>query len=221
MEKLVRGVHQFQSQVFRPHREFFARLADGQTPEALFITCADSRVNPNLITQTGPGDLFILRNAGNLIPPYGPQASAEAATIEFAVAGLNVQDIIVCGHTHCGAVTALLEPERTAKLPSLARWLANAETTRSIITSNYGHLSGDNLLVAAIEENVLCQLDNLRTHPSVAAKVAGGTLHLHGWVYEIDTGRVFAYQPEAAEFIPISEAPPRGEATKRLKRTSI
>lgn len=110
MQKLIEGLHQFQNSVFGTQRELFERLAHGQTPETLFITCSDSRINPNLLTQTEPGELFILRNAGNIVPPYSTSQGGEAATIEFAVAGLNVRDIIICGHSHCGAMKGLLDP---------------------------------------------------------------------------------------------------------------
>ena len=110
MQKLIHGLHHFQTALFGSQRELFERLAEGQSPEVLFITCSDSRINPNLLTQTEPGELFILRNAGNIVPPYGAVQGGEAATIEFAVAGLGVKDIIVCGHSHCGAMKGLLEP---------------------------------------------------------------------------------------------------------------
>src|SRR5947209_1011259 len=112
MQKLVEGVHHFQANIFSPQRELFERLADGQSPVALFITCSDSRINPNLLTQTEPGELFILRNAGNLVPPYGAGPGGEAATVEFATAALGIRDIIVCGHSHCGAMRALLAPAK-------------------------------------------------------------------------------------------------------------
>src|SRR5688572_22576048 len=129
MQKLIEGLHHFQSQIFSSQRELFERLARGQTPDALFITCSDSRINPNLITQTEPGDLFIIRNAGNIIPPHGAANGGEGATIEYAVAALGVKDIIVCGHSHCGAMKALLEPERLVNLPTVGAWLSHAEAT--------------------------------------------------------------------------------------------
>src|SRR5947208_16582436 len=130
MQKLVEGIHHFQANIFRSQRELFERLAHGQQPDALFITCSDSRINPNLITHTEPGDLFILRNAGNIIPPYGAANGGEGATIEYAVAGLGVQDIIICGHSHCGAMKGLLAPEGLQDLPVFAAWLSHAEATR-------------------------------------------------------------------------------------------
>src|SRR5262245_1147214 len=162
MQKLLLGIHHFQANIFRSRRELFERLADGQRPEALFITCSDSRINPNLITQTEPGDLFILRNAGNIVPPYGAANGGEGATIEFAVAGLGIQDIIVCGHSHCGAMKGLLDPETLRDTPAMAAWLGHAESTRRILRDKYGDRRGDALQMTAIEENVLVQLENLR-----------------------------------------------------------
>ena len=127
MQKLVQGVHQFQKNYFSSQRELFERLAKGQEPEVLFITCSDSRISPSLITQSAPGDLFILRNAGNIIPPYGTSNGAAAATTEFAVAGLGVRDIIICGHSLCGAMRGLLHPEILADMPAMTSWLGNAE----------------------------------------------------------------------------------------------
>jgi carbonic anhydrase len=206
MQKLIHGLHQFQSSVFRSQRELFERLADGQSPEVLFITCSDSRINPNLITQTGPGDLFILRNAGNIVPPHGAANGGEAATIEYAVAALGVRDIIVCGHSHCGAMKGLLDRDSVKELPAVAAWLGHAEATRRVMTENYKHLSGKELLTATVEENVLVQLENLRTLPAVAARLARRELSLHGWVYKIETGEVFAYEPGEGQFLPVAEA---------------
>lgn len=206
MQKLIQGIHHFQEHMFRPQRELFERLAQGQSPEVLFITCSDSRVCPNLLTNTQPGDLFILRNAGNIIPPYGTPAIGEAATVEFAVSALGVKDIIVCGHSHCGAMKGLLTPESLKEMPSVASWLAYAETTRRVVTENYRHLEGEARLTATVEENVLAQLENLRTHPAVAARVARGQLGLHGWVYKIPTSEVFAYDPQQGQFVPVDQA---------------
>ena len=200
MRKLIEGIHHFQTALFGSQRELFERLAVGQTPETLFITCSDSRINPNLLTQTEPGELFILRNAGNIVPPYGAGPGGEAATIEFAVAGLGVQDIIVCGHSHCGAMKGLLEPPPARDFPALTQWLAHAESTRRVVADKYAGQEGAALLNVAIQENVLAQMENLRTHPVVASGLARGKLKLHGWVYKIETGEVFAYEPASGQF---------------------
>ena len=200
MEKIICGVHTFQRDVFGTQRELFDRLADGQQPDALFVTCSDSRIDPCLVTQTKPGDLFVLRNAGNIIPPYGASNGGEAAAVEFAVTGLGVKDIIVCGHSHCGAVSGLLNPEKLEKMPTVAEWLRHASATKRIVEDKCADVSGDDLMTAAVKENVLVQLDNLRTHPSVASKLSQGELNLHAWVYTFENGRMFSYDPDAQQF---------------------
>jgi carbonic anhydrase len=205
MQKLIQGIHKFRSQDFRPLQGLFEELAKGQNPETLFITCSDSRIDPNLLTRSKPGDLFILRNAGNIVPAHGAVNGGEAATIEFAVAGLGVKDIIICGHSHCGAMKGLLQPELVSSLPSVASWLHHAETARRIVKENYSHLDGDRLLMATIEENVLVQLENLETLPAVASRLVRGDLHLHGWVYKLETGDVFAFDFQSGQFVAVAE----------------
>jgi carbonic anhydrase len=200
MEKLVQGIHQFQTSCFGSQQKLFERLAAGQTPMALFITCSDSRISPGLLMQTKPGDLFILRNAGNMVPPYGASRGGEEATIEYAIRALDVKHIIVCGHSHCGAIRGLLHPEEVAEMPAVAKWLSFAETTRRIIQENYNHLDDAAKHKAAIEEHVLVQLENLRTHPSVAARLAKDDLTLQGWVYKFEAGEVYSYDPTDGQF---------------------
>lgn len=205
MKKLIQGIHRFQRHLFSSHRELFERLAHGQQPDALMITCSDSRINPNLVTQTEPGDLFIVRNAGNLVPAHGGPVGGEAATIEFAVVGLGIRDIIVCGHSLCGAMKALLDPDSIRQtMPAMCAWLGHAEATRRIVEEKYRDLSPSDRLNVAIQENVLQQLENLRTHPAVADRLARGDLKLHGWVYKIETGEVFAYDPIREQFLPLT-----------------
>jgi carbonic anhydrase len=202
MQKLVQGIHQFQTQIFSSHKELFERL-DHQAPETLFITCSDSRISPNLITQTEPGELFILRNVGNLVPPYESMGGM-AAGIEFAVASLHVKDIIICGHSNCGAMKALLEPGDLGELPATKAWLTHARATERIMWESYGHLKNHELLHATVEENVLVQVENLRRHPAVAKATANGMLHLHAWVYKIETGEVFAFDPDRGQYASVT-----------------
>ena len=211
LRKLIAGLHHFQSQIFLSHKELFDRLAHGQAPDALFITCSDSRINPNLITNTNPGDLFILRNAGNLIPSYGASNGGEAATIEFAVTALGIKDIIVCGHSFCGALKGLLHPEQVKDMPAVKAWLSHAEATRRIVGENYSNLPEEELLNVAMQENVLVQIENLRTHPAVASRIARGELNLHAWTYKIQTGEVFSFRPDEEQFLPITEMQPVAE----------
>ncbi|MEO7521268.1 MAG: carbonic anhydrase [Gemmatimonas sp.] len=203
MQKLIAGIHHFQENVFSSEPEFFEQMAQGQTPETLFITCSDSRINPNLLTNTPPGELFILRNAGNIIPPWEKAVGGETATIEYAVVALGVRDIIICGHSHCGAMQGLLNPESLEQMPAVRRWLGHAERTQRIMRESYSHLSGDALVTATVQENVLQQLENLRSHQAVADAVSRGKLRLHGWVYQIESGRVFTYDPGTEQFNPI------------------
>lgn len=223
MQKLIQGIHRFQQETFRPLQGLFEQLSKGQNPETLFITCSDSRIDPNLLTRSKPGDLFILRNAGNIVPPHGASSGGEAATIEFAVTALGVKDIIICGHSHCGAMKGLLQPEQISSLPAVSAWLSHAEKTRRIVKDNYTHLDGDRLLTATVEENVLVQLENLRTLQAVAARLERGDLHLHGWVYKIETGEVFAYDMTCGQFIPVAQyqQPPSEVASRRRGEATI
>jgi carbonic anhydrase len=209
MFKIVKGVHHFRRTVFAGQRELFEGLTRGpQAPLALFITCSDSRINPNLLTQTEPGELFILRNAGNIIPPHGV-AGGEGATIEYAVAVLGIRDVIVCGHSHCGAVQALLgRGEDQRDLPAVRAWFAHAEATRRIVAAATGRLDPAELYRLGTEQNVLVQLDNLRTHPAVAAGLSRGQLRLYGWVYVIETGEVLSYDPALGRFAPLEADEP-------------
>jgi carbonic anhydrase len=207
LQKLVDGIHQFQNNVFADQRKFFEKLATGQSPQGLFITCSDSRINPNLITQTDPGELFILRNVGNIVPPYSPNTAdgATAAAIEYASTALNVDYIIICGHSHCGAMHGVLNKEALKNMPSVGGWLAHAESTYRIMRDNYPELDAEAKLNIAIQENVLCQMENLRTHPSVAVRIARGDLQIYGWIYKLETGEVFSYDPGNGQFVGIHQ----------------
>ena len=205
MKKLIDGVRSFRRGHFAENRAFFERLAARtQQPIALFITCADSRVHPNLITQTEPGELFLLRNAGNIVPPHGAGGS-EAATIEYSLEVLGIQDIIVCGHSQCGAIQALLAPERPSNLPAILKWCDHAEATRQIVRKKYGERPAAEIAAAAAQENVLVQLQHLETHPAVAVRLAMGSARLYGWYYDIAAGQVAQYDTESDEFVPLNE----------------
>lgn len=197
MRKILQGVHQFQTHYFSTHREMFEQLSMGQHPRILFITCSDSRIDPNLITQTEPGELFIIRNVGNIIPPYGSTTVGEGAAIEYAVEALGIKHIIVCGHSHCGAMKGLLQlGNLTEQMPLVYDWLKYAEATRRVVKENYKDYEGEALVDATIEENVLTQIENLRTYPTVHAKLYSGQLQIQAWVYKIETGGVFVYSAE-------------------------
>jgi carbonic anhydrase len=192
--------------VFPSRRTHFEQLAAGQAPSTLFITCSDSRIVPHLLTQTEPGELFVLRNAGNLVPPYTAEHSGEAATIEYAVQVLKVQDIVVCGHSHCGAITGVLRPELLEGLPAVARWLVHAQRVRQeIVEHGSGADSEDDALTAAIKANVLVQIDHLRTYPPIAQRENDGSIALHGCFYRFETGEVTAFDGAVHRFVPIHE----------------
>ncbi len=212
IHELVTGVHRFREQAFREQKELFEKLAGGQAPQTLFITCSDSRIDPNLITHTDPGDLFVLRNAGNIVPAYRAATGGETATIEFAIDGLGITDIVVCGHSHCGAMKGLLYPEAVKEMPAVAEWLGYADATLRIVKSKYMHLPENDLLTVTIEENVLIQIENLQTHPAVAVGLVQGKLKLHAWVYEIETGDVYAFDPAIGQFTSLSALRPPTDA---------
>jgi carbonic anhydrase len=213
LQKLIHGIHKFQSDVYHTREELFRRLVGGQNPQALFITCSDSRMVPDLICQTDPGDLFVMRNAGNLVPSYTAGASSgEAATIEYAVRGLGIKDIIVCGHTKCGAMQAAMNPDSLKDMPRVRQWLGNADASAEIVVTQYAHLSADARWKVMVQENVLVQLENLRTHPAVAVGLASGEVKLHAWVYKIETGQVFAYDPQAGQYEPLVRSDECAEA---------
>ncbi|MEM9169280.1 MAG: carbonic anhydrase [Pseudomonadota bacterium] len=205
MDRIAAGVVKFQRKEFPKRKELFEQLARGQSPEALFIACSDSRVDPNLITQTEPGELFICRNAGNIVPPHTNHTGAMTASIEFAVGALNVPHIVVCGHTECGAMKGAMNPEGLDALPHVKEWLSYARAAALSVKENHGHLDEKGQLDELIRQNVILQMRHLATHPYVAARLAAGKVQIHGWVYDIEDGGVTAYDEEAGEFLPVAE----------------
>jgi carbonic anhydrase len=205
MQKLVAGYEHFIHDIFPSHEKLFDDLVDEQNPRALFITCSDSRIVPSLITSSDPGDLFLQRNAGNIVPPYGDATGGVSATIEYAVMALKVPHIVVCGHTHCGAMTAILHPEKVHNMPVVAHWLTYAESARRIMRDHYSQMSEEDQLNVIVYENVVAQIDNLITHPSVASAIAGNRVTIHGWVYDIGSGDVKAYDAAKGEFTPLGK----------------
>ncbi len=195
----------FQREAYAERRDLFEQLADGQSPEALFITCSDSRIDPNLLTQTQPGELFICRNAGNIVPPHTNHTGAMTASIEFAVGALKVPHIIICGHSGCGAMKGALHPEGLDEFPHVREWLAYSRAATLIVNQMKKDISADERLDLLIQQNVLLQIAHLRTHPYVAARLATGETQIHGWVYDIKTGEVLAYDDNADAFIPVAD----------------
>lgn len=204
MDHIVRGVLDFRKNVYPEHEELFGALADSQNPDVLFFTCSDSRIDPNMMTGSNPGDLFICRNAGNVIPPHSNETGGMTASIEYAVAVLGVQHIIVCGHTDCGAIKGALDIPALKGLPHVKEWLGHCRSAMEIVRERHG-IDGDapvgvEFLNEAIEENVSQQVQHLRTHPVVAAKLATGKIEIHGWVYNIKSGNIRCCGRDSIQF---------------------
>lgn len=215
MESLLNGYRRFRQDVYPQQSEVFQRLATGQSPHTLFITCADSRVMPELIFSAQPGELFVYRNIGNVVPTYSQQGGVVAA-IEYAVAVLGVKNIVICGHSDCGAMKAALNPVGLEeKVPTVAKWLKHTDAARHVAAvRSHGHPEGE--LACMTEENVVLQLDHLRTQPVVAARLASGSLRIHGWVYDIAHGEIRAFDTEQGKFVPLLREDGRTpEATPR------
>ena len=201
MQRLIEGHKRFLADIFPAHRSQFQLLAETQAPEWLFITCSDSRVVPDLILGTGPGDLFITRNAGNVVPITTHDVDGVTATIEYAVEVLHVKSAILCGHSDCGALKAALDKKSLEKLPKANRWLRHVDaafTHRQPLNPADGEQAE---LAALIRGNVVAQLHNLREQPSVARAVSAGKLTVHGWYYDILTGRIEQYDEQAGTFV--------------------
>jgi carbonic anhydrase len=217
MRNLIDGYRRFHSHVFPQRRRFYAKLADGQFPQYLFITCCDSRIDPHEFTQTRAGDLFMERSVGNLVPKLDRGEHESLASIEYAVVALRVEHIIICGHSRCGAIKGLLEPETIRDLPMVQAWLANADDTREAIARNCGHLQGDELWAAAIRENVVVQLGHVSRLPLIARRLEQGLLQTHGWVYEFERGEVVAFDRKSGTFVPLPKAYDFGEPQRRAR----
>ncbi|MGG6293113.1 carbonic anhydrase [Leptolyngbya sp. AN02str] len=220
MKHLIEGIRKFQKEFYCTHLDLYKELAKGQNPRVLFITCSDSRIDPSLLTQANPGEIFEIQNAGNIIPPYEATNGGEGATIEYAIDALGIRQIVICGHTHCGAMKGLLNMEKIEdELPLVHAWLKHAEATRRVIQEHYGHLEGEDKLKAAVAENVLTQIENLRTYPTIHSKLFKGELKIYAWVYDIDTGEVMAYDPEDHSYVPPQEMLPPEEQDPSLAAT--
>jgi carbonic anhydrase len=205
MNRIIQGIQQFQRDVFPANRELFTRLASGQKPEALFIACSDSRVSLEWITQCGPGDLFVCRNAGNMAPSFS-RGDDVSATIEYAVSALGVRDIVVCGHSDCGAMKALLNPASLKDMPQVRSWLRNARQARQALGKTQASRPTVETLAKLTKLNVRLQLDRLSVHPKVETQIRARALELHGWYYRIDTGEVEAWQPAEDRWVAVQES---------------
>lgn len=206
LEKLKSGIRKFQTEVYPPNAETYQKAAsEPQKPSTLIVTCADSRIDPELITQSGPGEIFVTRNIGNLVPAYGEMMGGVSAVIEYAVSALGVRHIAVCGHSDCGAMKALLNPVDLDSMATVKRWMRNAEAALSVTNSlTQKDERPSDRLKRLTEENVLLQVQHLRTHPSVAGAIAREKLTLSGWVYDIATGHVRISEDGSRNFFPVN-----------------
>ncbi|MCK9797055.1 carbonate dehydratase [Pseudomonas chlororaphis] len=217
LQNIVEGFLRFHHEVFPQQEELFKKLATAQQPRAMFITCADSRIVPELITQSSPGDLFVTRNVGNVVPPYGQMNGGVSTAIEYAVLALGVHHIIVCGHSDCGAMRAVLNPQSLEKMPTVKAWLRHAEVAKTMVHENCDCADESASMHVLTEENVIAQLQHLRTHPSVASRMANGQLYIHGWVYDIETSAIKAYDADQGCFLPLDGSHPVPVATPKAR----
>lgn len=215
MDRLVEGFARFREHVYPRQSALYETLArEGQKPQALVISCSDSRVMPEVVLQTDPGEIFVTRNAGNIVPRHGSEAvGAVTSAIEFAVTGLGVRHIVVCGHTDCGAMKALLKPEALKAMPAVGQWLRQCDCVREGFVCEDGE-SDEAAARRIAMRNVATQVKNLKTHPAVAGGLADGTLKVHGWLFDIAAGQVLALDAVTGAFRPLRTD--RGDSAKGL-----
>lgn len=206
MKSFVEGALKFQRHTHPSLSGLFKKLATTHNPKALFITCSDSRVVPELLTQQDPGDIFVIRNAGNIVPSHSAEPGGVTASVEYAVAALGVTDIVVCGHSDCGAMTAIATCACMDHMPAVGSWLRHADAAKAVNEART-FISPAAKLDSMVRENVLAQLANLKTHPSVARALAQGSVTLHGWVYDIGSGGVQAYDGKQQRFVALADHP--------------
>lgn len=220
MNELIGRVFDFEKKVYEDSRALYSKLANhGQEPKALMISCADSRVVPEQIMQAQPGDLFVCRNAGNIVPPYATQNGGVTSTVEYAVLALGIRDIIVCGHSDCGAMKGLAgDPAALETMPNVVAWLKHGSAARQVVDSSYTDLEDGDRVRAVSLENVVAQLAHLRTHPSVAAGIARGEIALHGWFVDIHAGQMLALNGETGRFESVRGDRPLPVALPAAKR---
>lgn len=206
MQDIIDGFLKFQRNAFPERAGLLKDLANQQSPRALFISCSDSRLVPELVTQREPGDLFVIRNAGNIVPSYGPEPGGVSASVEYAVAALKVSDIVICGHSDCGAMTAIATCKCLDNMPAVAGWLRYADSGR-VVNEARQHVDQPAKVASMVRENVIAQLANIQTHPSVRLALEEKRVTLHGWVYDIESGCIQAFDSRTGKFVPLAESP--------------
>lgn len=203
MKSIFEGLSLFQRIAYPRHRDLFERLAKNQTPQAVFVACSDSRVDPNLLLQAEPGDLFIVRNAGNIVPPAGSGYGGTIASLEYAIFGLGIRDVILCGHSNCGAMDGVLHPEKLEDLPAVRQWVGYADRARRAVEAALPGAGAEGMLNLAVEYNVIAQVRNILTYPRIRPLVERNELELYGWVYDIASGTVKGLDASGRRFVPL------------------
>jgi carbonic anhydrase len=204
LARIVSGVAKFQADVFPARRQEFEQMSHQQHPIATFFTCADSRILPAMLLQTKAGEIFTERTPGNIVPRYSDHVGGVTASMEYAVMVLRVPLIIICGHTDCGVMKAMLAPEQTSGMPALQTWMRHALAARDRLLRDHAGASNEEKLRLITEYNVLEQLENLKTHPAVEAGMAKGELEIQGWIYDIGGGSVSVADPQSGVFHPLT-----------------
>ena len=206
MKEIIEGFLKFQKEAYPQREHLFKNLASNQNPRALFISCSDSRIVPELVTQREPGDIFVIRNAGNIVPSYGPEPGGVSASVEYAVSKLGVRDLVICGHSDCGAMTAIAACQCLDHMPAVKHWLRYADSAR-LVNEARPHANEQERIASMVRENVIAQLANVQTHPSVRLALAENKLSLHGWVFDIESGTIDAYDGASRRFVSLVESP--------------
>ncbi|MBK0034841.1 carbonic anhydrase [Erwinia sp. S43] len=219
MKEIIEGFLKFQKNAFPERVKLFKNLANQQSPRALFISCSDSRLVPELVTQREPGDLFVIRNAGNIVPSYGPEPGGVSASVEYAVAALQVNDIVICGHSDCGAMTAIATCKCLDHMPAVSSWLRYADSAR-VVNEARQHADQPTKVASMVRENVIAQLANIQTHPSVRLALEEGRVTLHGWIYDIESGRIDAFDSRSGTFMPLADNPDIQAVSPQTRRVA-
>lgn len=219
MKDIIDGFLKFQREAFPERIKLFKDLANQQSPRALFISCSDSRLVPELVTQREPGDLFVIRNAGNIVPSYGPEPGGVSASVEYAVAALQVSDIVICGHSDCGAMTAIATCKCLDHMPAVGSWLRYADSAR-VVNEARQHKDEAAKVSSMVRENVVAQLANIQTHPSVRLALEEGRIALHGWIYDIESGLIEAFDGSRGTFVSLADNPEVQAIKYRARRAA-
>ena len=203
MKDIIEGFLKFHSDAYPKRADLFKNLATKQNPRTLFISCSDSRLVPELVTQHEPGGLFVIRNAGNIVPSYGPEPGGVSASVEYAVTALKVTDVVICGHSDCGAMTAIANCTCMDHMPAVGSWLRYADSAR-VVNEAREHASDSERVASMVRENVIAQIENIKTHPSIRLALRENRLALHGWVYDIESGDIDALDGVTNEFVSLA-----------------